>query len=225
MLIEAESDGVKSPTIKINRPRWSDMFENYPDNSITKYIFYPKISKALGKDVDHKAYVNTCALRMSVGLNKSGFLLPKAPSKGGNILGDDSRNYWLRVADLRPYLYKIFKEPDIAVTLPTLSSLDPYIPSELDERLKFVQDNIINKINGKKGIVVFEVKGWANATGHFTLWDGGENGLLYSPESENDPKSPNYYFWMVPNNNETEDNFDDYNSGLTIKFVFWELID
>lgn len=62
--------------------------------------------------------------------------------KGGNILGDDSRNYWLRVADLRPYLYKIFKEPDIAVTLPTLSSLDPYIPSELDERLKFVQDNI-----------------------------------------------------------------------------------
>ena len=83
------------------------------------------------------------------------------------------------VQQIYDHIYnKIFKEPDIAVTLPTLSSLDPYIPSELDERLKFVQDNIINKINGKKGIVVFEVKGWANATGHFTLWDGGENGLL-----------------------------------------------
>lgn len=219
MAIEAEVNGFKSPVLKINRPRWTDMLNNYPDNSISKYIFYPKISKALGKDVDHKAYENTCALRMSVGLNKSGFLLPSPPSGGaGNIKGDDSRNYWLRVADLKPYLFKIFKNPDVDVTLPDLSSTSSYVHTELDERLEFVKTNVLSNIEDKNGIIVFEVRGWSNATGHFTLWEGAGRGLLYSSDVENNPNSPSYYFWMVPND-------IDNTTGLTTKISFWELID
>jgi hypothetical protein len=33
-------------------------------------------------------------------------------------------------------------------------------------------DEFINKIMNKKGFIVFIVKGWSNATGHITLWDG-----------------------------------------------------
>lgn len=32
--------------------------------------------------------------------------------------------------------------------------------------------NAVDKFNNKKGIIVFEVSGWGNASGHFTLWDG-----------------------------------------------------
>lgn len=30
------------------------------------------------------------------------------------------------------------------------------------------------ELKGKKGIIVFEIKGWDDATGHADLWDGGK---------------------------------------------------
>ena len=29
-------------------------------------------------------------------------------------------------------------------------------------------------LKGKKGIIIFEIKGWSDATGHADLWDGGK---------------------------------------------------
>jgi hypothetical protein len=34
------------------------------------------------------------------------------------------------------------------------------------------RDNLRQKVYGKKGVVLFVVKGWDDATGHFDLWDG-----------------------------------------------------
>ncbi|RLL27579.1 hypothetical protein D9K80_18215 [Acinetobacter cumulans] len=216
MVIEAEVDGVISEPLKVNRPRWTDMAINYPNNTIHKETLYPQISRALGREINNDAYANTCALRMSAGLIRSGVQLPKAPSKGGTIVGDDGKNYWIRVKDLKAYLYTLFKKPDLSVDLPKLSSINPYVPEELDHRLDYVKNNIIEKIKNKKGIIVFEVTGWGDSTGHFTLWEGGENGrgLLYSSDDQNNPDSATYYFWMVATGN---------NNGITQKVDFWEL--
>ena len=40
---------------------------------------------------------------------------------------------------------------------------DELMPSEYKEKLK-----------GRKGIIVFEVSGWSDATGHADLWDGNK---------------------------------------------------
>lgn len=50
---------------------------------------------------------------MSKALNYSGVSLPNAPSRGGTIIGKDKYKYWIRVADLKKYLYELFNKPDI----------------------------------------------------------------------------------------------------------------
>ena len=53
-----------------------------------------------------------------------------------------------------------------------------------------------SKINITKGIITFDVSGWSDASGHFTLWDG--NHLIYPGGAEHDdPQSSKYYFHML----------------------------
>ncbi len=43
-----------------------------------------------------------------------------------------------------------------------------------------------NFINGKKGVIIMEITGWLDATGHATLWNGnstGDNSDYHRPES------------------------------------------
>ncbi|WP_425605493.1 T6SS effector amidase Tae4 family protein [Pseudoxanthomonas putridarboris] len=58
---------------------------------------------------------------------------------------------------------------------------------------------MLSQIKGKNGIVMFSVKGWSDATGHFTLWEGATQNLLYvgANANEKSPQSPEYYFWLV----------------------------
>ncbi len=66
-----------------------------------------------------------------------------------------------------------------------------------------------------KGIIVFEVTGWENASGHFTLWDGSN--LVYVGEGEhNNPLSYEYYFWFLRAATETK-------IAQTTKAYLWEL--
>ena len=58
-----------------------------------------------------------------------------------------------------------------------------------------LQNVFINEFKNKSGIIVFDVSGWGNATGHFTLWDGSH--LIYPGDpSHDDPGSQYYYFHM-----------------------------
>jgi hypothetical protein len=155
---------------------------------------------------------------MSYALNHSGVLLGKAPSKGGTIVGDDKKNYWIRVKDLKQELQKRFRNGDFNYTHPPFPS--NWNPDSqwalLQERVKKVEAEFLNHIKNKNGIVVFEVEGWQDASGHFTLWDSSSKNLMYvgASQAEKDASSPRYYFWMVPYAGA---------AGLTKSISFWEL--
>lgn len=96
---------------------------------------------------------NTCAIRMSRALNYSGHEIPNNDNLR-TVPGGDNKRYAFRVQELREYLINQFSIPHHTYNNPDLKSI---IPQE------FI---------GTKGIIVFTVDSWSDATGHFTLWDG-----------------------------------------------------
>ncbi|MBX2846995.1 MAG: type VI secretion system amidase effector protein Tae4 [Acidiferrobacterales bacterium] len=90
---------------------------------------------------------NLCAVRLSYVLNKSGFKVPKQGSK--TVSGKNGDWYLYRVHDLIKYLTNVFGLPDVTFVAPS---------SE--------------KLSTQKGILVFEVDEWGDATGHATIWNG-----------------------------------------------------
>jgi hypothetical protein len=206
--------GQVTASIKPNRPSWSDMIKNYPGENISSRDFYPMISQALVSEVNKNArdWENTCATRMSYALNRSGIRLYRKATIA-TIQGEDKFTYWIRVKELKKYLKERFKGGDFEHTpLP----IENFTAESMQARAQDAQDNIIKKITGKHGIIVFDVTGWNNASGHFTLWDGKD--LVYVGEGyHNDPYSPEYYFWFYrqPLTGETPKQ--------TIKTTFWEL--
>jgi hypothetical protein len=112
-----------------------------------------KIGGKVGQNItlgitDPKAgFTNACAIRMSYSLNYSG-----SPIVGGawsTVSGGDKRQYIYRVRDLATYFRQTFGKPEKTVKSPK--------PTDFA---------------GLKGILVFVVSGWNDASGHATLWDG-----------------------------------------------------
>ncbi|MFZ7129097.1 T6SS effector amidase Tae4 family protein [Avibacterium avium] len=204
--------GNRKRSIKVRRPPWKNMYENYFTGSSD--LFYPMISGKWVNMVKENPIVweNTCAGRMSYALNHSGFILPQ--NNYGAFKGDnDSYYYWFRVKELLGYLKNKFGNGDIEY-YPPLIDFKSHLPIEeiLENRKNNVKDKLINQINNKKGIIVFEASGWKNASGHFTLWDG--KNLLFAP-GHNNPNNYEYYFWLISGN---QDRFVQ-----TSKIIFWEL--
>lgn len=72
----------------------------------------------------------------------------------------------------------------------------------------------MNKYYSAKGVIMFEVSGWGDASGHFTLWDGSN--LIYPGDLEHDnPNSDKYYFHMKYENNNRVIQTD--------RIILWEL--
>jgi len=46
------------------------------------------------------------------------------------------------------------------------------------------------ELRGKKGIIIFDVEGWSDATGHADLWDG-----MSVVGSDYGDKATSIYFW------------------------------
>jgi hypothetical protein len=105
---------------------------------------------------------NTCAIRVSYALNFSGIDDLKidaafaAMSKEIHFITDKSKPaknvvYIYRVDEFANYLLKKYGRPQIWA--------------------KKGHDNLRQKVYGKKGIILFVVNSWDNATGHFDLWN------------------------------------------------------
>ena len=92
---------------------------------------------------------NSCAIRVSRSLNYSGHKVKYIPPNL-TVSGGDGNWYIYRVKELVKYLRSSYGEPDIVV------ESKPYQ----------------NSFKNKKGIIVFEVDGWSDASGHATLWNG-----------------------------------------------------
>ena len=198
------------------------MKKHYPDTSVqTPELYDSKIGGVFANLYVKPGYQNTCAVRMSYGLNRSGLKLPKAPS-GASVQGGDGYIYWLRVTDLKSELARRFKGADEELSLtviPTSLLADKDAMSRLFKtRVKEGQAFIDDKLASKSGIVAFEVTGWGDATGHFTLWDAVTKKLAYA-DGHDQPDQSSYYFWL------TKLTEGEGKSRLVqvIKVKFWEL--
>ena len=114
------------------------------------------VGKKIGGKVDYNInhlsvvegkFENACAIRLSYVLNKTGVKIPKMA--GRTVSGKEGHWYIYRVDVMIDFLIKIFGKPDTTYVAPT-----------------------IEKLLGHKGILIFEVEGWDNASGHATIWDG-----------------------------------------------------
>ncbi|MFT6449680.1 MAG: hypothetical protein ACJAW8_002047 [Oleispira sp.] len=123
-------------------------------NDIGKTV--PAVGKAIGGKVNYNinsltpaqgAFQNACAIRMSYVLNKTGIKIPYMAGK--TVSGEKGNWYLYKVRDLIDFLYKTLGEPNVTIENPTISKFKEY-----------------------KGILVFDVDQWTDATGHATIWSG-----------------------------------------------------
>lgn len=138
---------------------------------------------------------------MSFALLRSGFNLARTADKEASKLGGDKKWYWLRVANLREEIFSRFKGYDAELKLETIdeSLIDDFdaMRAGYVERRAKAEEFLRTKLAGKNGIIVFGVKGWgADATGHFTLWDGAKMEIAYGPKHD-DPELNTYYIWLT----------------------------
>lgn len=121
--------------------------------------YYPlggpeQVKSLIGGRVNQNWITNTCVIRVSRALNYAGHPIPGNFSGLLTVRGGDNKHYALRVREFKRYLIAKYGQPDLAHQNPGLSGAVPQ---------SFI---------GKKGIILFEVSGWSDATGHVTLWNG-----------------------------------------------------
>jgi hypothetical protein len=129
------------------------------------------LKKKIGGEVDNDSFVNLCVIRLSYAMNRAGLLIPGkqvlkwyAKDADGNphvyavVRGRDGLYYGRSVAETYHYLAEKYGKPDIELAGPFPADANGDIsPSDL---------------KGKKGVLIFLVKGWGDANGHATLWNG-----------------------------------------------------
>lgn len=132
-------------------PTWDAFRRAYPD-----YRAYPAASavkKAIGGAADADWIVNTCALRLSRGLNGSGVTVPAHFPGLATVAGADRKRYAFRVAEVRRWLPHAIGKADFDHTKAAGAPFDKATLAQL------------------RGIIAFDIH-FSDATGHFDSWDG-----------------------------------------------------
>lgn len=146
---DPQSGGGSLSNKKKKLPPFSELIKYYPTTSDYKSVIRsinPKYEK-------EPAYQNTCAMRLSIALNNcAGHEIPKIKSLEC-IIGIDKKRYAIKVKEMKKYLKDTYIGPDFVL-----------------KAEKGVIDNSF--ILNKTGVIVFDVTGWKDASGHFSLWDG-----------------------------------------------------
>lgn len=137
-------------------PTWSSLNTNFP-NKPAKDVF-TEIGGKVKLNYDIGVFTNACATRISRALNLSGETHRIPYFKTKNSVGEDvvqvssggKKNWYIfRVKAMIEYLTQSYGSPSIS------------LPSDYKKLL-----------SGKKGVIIFEVSGWADASGHADLWNG-----------------------------------------------------
>ena len=101
------------------------------------------VKRQIGGNVNLAWVTNTCVIRISRAFNKAGAPIPSTVPGLSTIRGGDGKRYAYRVREFRRFLETRVRPADLT-----------------------------GDVSGAKGIILFEVSGWSDATGHFDLWDG-----------------------------------------------------
>jgi len=92
---------------------------------------------------------NTCVIRISYCFNKCGEPIPNGQPGLSTTYGADGKRYAFRVTEFKTYLENRYKPADVS-------------------------GGGRDAVSGQQGIIMFDVEGWSDATGHFDLWNGSE---------------------------------------------------
>ena len=135
------------------KPTWLKFWAEYPD-----YGTYPNsaaVKKDIGGAVDAAWIVNTCAIRMSRGLNYSGVPIPANFAGLLTVMGSDAKHYAIRVAEMRKWLPSshVLGKPNVEITKKADEAFDKSTLAAL------------------KGIIAFDIH-FSDATGHLDAWNG-----------------------------------------------------
>ena len=171
--------GNQNSSIKVKRPKFSEVWASYPMQMAAPSVFQLVGGKVYElHKADPVAYGNACALRLSRSFNYGGLTITSAAT-GYKVSGGDGKNYLLRVQDVIAFVKANFGSPDIIVTTNG-------------------QDKSTN-FSGKQGILIFKVSGWRDATGHVTLWDGAECGdhCYFTHPADPKVKTTEILFWEL----------------------------
>lgn len=112
---------------------------------------------------------NACAIRMSYVLNRVGMKIPFTAGK--TVSGAKGNWYFYKVKDLIQFLNEELGEPDFSIEEPTASKFEDH-----------------------KGLLVVEVRGWTDASGHATIWTG-----LQCADQCYFPQAHKGYLWTLKN--------------------------
>ena len=139
-------------------PKWEVLQMHYP--ALEAEAVFRAIGGKVELNYDMGVFNNACATRISKALNGAGgvHLVPyfKAVGPAGKMepqvsSGKHKLWYIFRVRMLVRHLTSRYGNPE------------EHKPADYKSAL-----------NGRKGIIVFEVSGWSDATGHADLWDGSK---------------------------------------------------
>lgn len=134
----------------MDRPSFSSAWGAFTAVQLPVIAVGKKIGGNVQKNIELPVggFENACPIRMSYVLNTTGFPIRRS-SHFATVSGANGQQYMFRVGDMMTYLEREFGKPDKTVRSPK--------PSDFANM---------------KGIIVVKGRGWGNATGHVTLWDG-----------------------------------------------------
>lgn len=131
---------------------FDQMWDAYPNPGGTA----DEAKHTVGGQATAEAIDNTCVLRISRAFNYSGNPIPKSSTDEIlTIRGGDGLHYALRVREFTRYMRRKYGPPPYEHTYPAPGGGD--VPASF---------------KGRQGVVIFEVDGWTDATGHADLWNG-----------------------------------------------------
>lgn len=181
--IRATAQEKKSSVVVPKRPRFSALWASYPEGSaedVYKLIGGVVYEHYLeGKKTNSPGYRNSCALRMSRAFNYSGFEVPKGTQPEGTMYrlkGEDGKAYFLQKEHLAKFIRSRWGKPEITVTAADKTVAGEHNVLNFNTKTYSVKIGLLEKskqkILQKRGLVIFDVRGWSDASGHVTLWNG-----------------------------------------------------
>jgi hypothetical protein len=148
------NDRTVGPAPAVFAGHFDRLWQAYPHGSVAE------VKAKIGRPGEDWI-VNTCVIRVSYAMNQIPALkidrtVTTFSNKTMNYLAHKPAatadlHYLYRVEEFAGYMLRKFGKPQVSAT------------RGMDMRAA---------VAGKKGVILFVVKGWTDATGHFDLWDG-----------------------------------------------------
>lgn len=173
-ILLAESGGFQAKAISVTRPKWADVFSNYPKNKAgTNDMFGPDFYKMLFGErydistnfLDGKIYLyNGCAGKVSTALSLAKYPIKKTNGIGIDFIASEGdmkgKGFISTASKMKKWLDAIWiKDGDFHINDPESV------------------DDLYNLVGNKKGIYLMLAIDQTDfgASGHVTLWTGEKN--------------------------------------------------